>query len=346
MVGSNAGFVAFTSGECSSDCHILGVHYSPDGRSWQPAEYPADTFTDASIRTVIPYQSGFLAVGSTMHLYDDPHVAAAAWLSPDGRSWQKADLGTSADVGVWMTVCEGDGLFAGGMEQVASAGNRLFALGSEIHIERKCRATPSAASWVSDDGLTWKRTNTPPRDPWSEAGIAGGTEFVLLTTAATQRQQLWFSPSGADWTQASVEGADRAFVHRVERLRDSYVGLGWDSSSDAAPPLAWTSTDGSRWRLATPDGFGQGTQPFLNVSASDSVIVASGIYGTYLTPDGVDWQKAGLTTSRDGTHWSAPETAPFVGYFISSFANNDTSIVVAVQPIETAGLQVWVRAVP
>ncbi len=168
---------------------------SADGLVWDRTELPrevADPDLD-DVSGIAAGDGGFVAVGSrTVGGHDSPVV----WTSPDGRSWERHDLGGR-----------------GWLSSVAVRGRTAVAVGAS-HIPGDARA------WRSVDlGRTWSavRVPRPPHDDDFSRALrsvsASGVGFVALGQAAIDdgwRPTLYVSTDGSRWTyDASARGLAR-----------------------------------------------------------------------------------------------------------------------------------------
>ncbi len=188
-----------------------------------------------AMTAVTAYDGGFVAVGYR----DDPAnaaAAAAAWRSPDGRSWRVDGPPTA---------------FAGGrMWGVAARGSTLVAVGTD--------GDPTygpAAAWVSTDG-TWRRAEVASPDGVMRAVTATADGFVAVGYAASDDgARVWRSTDGTTWTavgdQPSLDN-DASPMRMLSVAADDrgLVAGGWRADAANGSSAAWTSPDGEHWTAA------------------------------------------------------------------------------------------------
>jgi hypothetical protein len=142
IVGGAAGFIAWGGLEAGAS-----VFHSSDGVSWDRVE-TGDLFAGTVIHAAVAYRGGYVAIGA--HVPRGPLPVggpdgsiAAAWWSPDGRTWQAA----ATDAGPRIT-------------QVFAGASGLLAIGAS-----ECGSCIAPALvWRSDDGRSWHRLPADPRD--------------------------------------------------------------------------------------------------------------------------------------------------------------------------------------
>ncbi len=186
VVGGPTGFVAW-----GADGTQGAIFHSQDRIAW--ARAATDPSLDgAEVREVEPYRGGFVAVGA--HRPAPPPGAplivggpdtstAAAWWSPDGRSWQAA--GTDAGPGL-------------GSLEVGAAG--LFALGGS-----GCGGCVGPGIvWRSDDGRHWRRI-----------GSDVGTSPAYASDGA---RVIRFDQQGTGDVSSSTDGSTWQTVANLGRL--------------------------------------------------------------------------------------------------------------------------------
>jgi hypothetical protein len=177
--------------------------FSEAGSSWQKLTLPSSTFKNASVRDVSAFSGGFVAAGSQ-------DGRAAAWMSPDGRTWSKAVVeihsGGASDLG-----------------HVYVAAHGLLAVG----VLGGGGDAPFMAGWSSTDGRSWKYVaidgpvqglDGPPEDerpfpqeaPVSVTGqvASDGTRIISFAPPPTLSWiepgtfgGIWESLDGATWQQ-------------------------------------------------------------------------------------------------------------------------------------------------
>jgi hypothetical protein len=170
------------------------VLHSMDGFTWTTAALGAD-FDQAHLSSAAAFDDGFIVIGSdevtridTLFWTSQP----AAWYSPDGLVWTRADVeaevvprGELTNVHVGAEGMTADGLGAPGV------------------------GDGQAACWASADGLTWRVAG-----PRVEQGIGRaiiGSDGTRIVAIATDPETLaligWVSTDGVGWTPLTMSGA-------------------------------------------------------------------------------------------------------------------------------------------
>ena len=185
---------------------------TPDGATWEPVADDPVAFADSEVRAIAPLGEGFVAVGVTGTA--QAWTGGVAWTSEDGLTWTRVDhpafaagfaialtpspsgglvavgedlerreavAWTSADGRTWARApVEDSRLHSGGFawfSDVIAIDSRLIAIGGIQGLQRG-----TAMSWVSTDGLTWRRSNRAPVQEQGEfyAIAAGGAGAVAV----------------------------------------------------------------------------------------------------------------------------------------------------------------------
>jgi hypothetical protein len=117
-----------------ADAHTPAVWTSIDGVHWVAATVEGSEARDARITDVAVGADGLYAIGKQMDTPIGTMEPDRAWVSADGRTWNKA--GTP-------------GVDLPAVRLIASDGTRMVIFGPPS------QATTSLAGWVSTDGLSW-----------------------------------------------------------------------------------------------------------------------------------------------------------------------------------------------
>lgn len=172
--------------------------YSPDGITWnRAADTPSmdvasclDTMEAPAcggMTAVAATPAGFVAVGHSRTGRDAEEVTPAAWTSPDGLTWARADSGL--DVG---------GLLSG----VAAGGPGLVAVGRTCLPDCQVPGTRGLTA-TSSDGATWIVQPVPDALPLRRVASNGNGIFALGEPGYDDRSpvelQLWQSVDGVSW---------------------------------------------------------------------------------------------------------------------------------------------------
>ena len=166
---------------------------SEDGVTWRPVPDDAAAFADAEVRAITPFGAGFVAMGVLGDA--QARTGAVAWVSRDGRAWERVD-GPAFDGGEAVAVVESP---AGG----------LVAVGTTV--ERR-----EAVAWTSPDGRAWTRAPTEDSRLFRSYSENGG--YIQMTDVAVVGDQLigvgvfqglqrgtatsWVSTDGVHWDRA------------------------------------------------------------------------------------------------------------------------------------------------
>jgi hypothetical protein len=173
---------------------------------------------------------GFVAVGVAGN-------QAAAWTSPDGRTWREASLPVPM------------GAAATTLKYVASSGRTVVAVGTAVTTTGQ--QLPFAAS-SPDGGFTWTESVLPV--PAGQASVtalaAAGGQFTVAGTFGTSAGHLdvvvWTSANGAAWKAVTPagEGLTGAGIQEITSLTASgntLTGVGYTASPSTEQPVFWQS---------------------------------------------------------------------------------------------------------
>lgn len=183
VVAGASGLVAWGN-DCVDVCgEVHGLLWtSTDGTDW--AVVPsAPELEEAAFGAVAAWSGGFVAVGSEGHRDEqtgESSSSAAAWASPDGRSWTR--------------VQDADAFEGASLTGVLASGSILVAVGSTVDGD-----FARAAMWTSADGLTWRRApDTDAFDRGTMTGAAVGPAGLVaigsVGTAEVSRPAVWVGP--------------------------------------------------------------------------------------------------------------------------------------------------------
>jgi hypothetical protein len=221
------GFVAGGSvGPELAERHARFWH-STDGVRWVPSADDETVFADAEVRSITPFDGGFLAVG-VVGTVQQP-MGSVAWISLDGSVWKR--IASPA--------------FEGGIAASVSAApwGGLVAVGWSI--DRR-----NAVAWTSPDGLAWTRAPDEPSRQHS-GGFAWMTDVVAIGDLAIavgdvqglQRgtAESWISRDGVTWTVSNSapvqQGAE--FYAIVPNGSGGALAVGAFGAPDSYVPNVW-----------------------------------------------------------------------------------------------------------
>jgi hypothetical protein len=192
------GFVAV--GDTGWDSPAIWV--SATGATWQRLTLPSATFAAAHFSSVRATASGYVLAGATGGTAPvsggvaAPETGvAAAWWSPDGRSWTKATVNRNPGVGTSLGSID---VGASGMVAVGSAegGN-------------------AAAAWTSTDGRTWQPialgyfgAPTPAAGVPTLPGLIVRSDGTHLVAVDEDQSSIlmWISSDGVNWQRLAFSG--------------------------------------------------------------------------------------------------------------------------------------------
>ena len=247
--------------------------------------------------------AGIVAIGYPYDGLGPGVFGPGVWRSPDGRAWERVDLGFNAvDVNFGAIVAGPSG---------------YVIVGRDIDF-----AAPAAhaAVWTSPDGITWTRAaDTPGMDVGpcldtgeepSCGGMLGVTQtesgYVAVGQARSNAGEqsspaAWTSIDGLTWTRSDAGLAFEGFLSSVTLGGPGLVAVGiicQPTCIDAAPGVAAISEDGSTWTFSPVAGatdlhgvanLGDGGQLFA-LGAPGLVPKPPAELQLWRSGDGVTWQ--------------------------------------------------------
>ncbi|WP_329085744.1 MULTISPECIES: hypothetical protein [unclassified Streptosporangium] len=239
-----------------------GLWTSSDGYGWSavdPGELGAFARGD-KIMDLARTDSGFVAVGAAV--LDDGTTGAVAWVSPDGRSWDR--VGTR-EIGMPDKVR--------GIKAVVAKGDVVVALADPAQGQSTSVILRSA-----DGGRSWQRTGASLNDVIPEPGAlavaAGG--FVLVPTQQRSDKgevRVYCSPEGADWKACGAITGLGPEGTGVKRLASSSAGVAAVVESGFERYTVHTSADGRDWNKTTDLGEVPGSLRALALSDTGTLVV-------------------------------------------------------------------------
>ncbi|GAA3028136.1 hypothetical protein GCM10017559_63070 [Streptosporangium longisporum] len=240
-----------------------GLWTSTDGEEWalvDPAGL-ADAFSRGDkIMDLARTRSGFVAVGATV--LQDGGTGAVAWVSPDGRTWDRVEtreIGTPDKVR--------------GIKAVVAAGDTVVALADPAQGQ-----STSVILRSTDGGRTWQRTGAALDGVVPEPGAlaVAGDGFVLVPTQQRDDKgevRVHCSPEGADWKACGTITGLGPDGSGVKRLASSSAGVAAVVESGFERYTVHTSTDGRDWRRTTDLGTVPGSLRALALSDAGTLVV-------------------------------------------------------------------------
>jgi len=228
---------------------------------------------------------------------------AAIWVSEDGTTWDRVPQDELSFSGSGAIIYD-----------IMIGGPGYVAVGATFE------GGTGAAVWLSEDGYSWTRVESPSfAESPMYAVAAGGPGIVAIGDSA-----IWFSSDGLEWQPAAqpygslnaVTYSNLGFVavgHKCGRMYASEVDVG-EGVLTACYPHAWISADGLNWErvdLVTNIGEWPGSRAsdgwvgsfaLAVIDLGDRVLIAGKSADT--PPEYVDMHPT-FWTSTDGTEWNA-----------------------------------------
>jgi hypothetical protein len=214
---------------------VAAAWWSPRLTGWHRATGGALDGADGSrqMLAVTATSGGFVAVGSHGRL-------SAAWTTPDGRSWQLADLPLPA------------GATSAALQHVAAAGRTVVATG----VARTAAGPVPYAARSTDGGRTWTESALPVpagTAQVSAVAAAGGGFTVTGTFGATAGDRdvvVWTSRDGMTWQASTPTGPGLATpgIQAITGLTVSgrtLTGVGFTATPSGEQPTLWQPPIGS-----------------------------------------------------------------------------------------------------
>jgi hypothetical protein len=211
---------------------------SMDGSTWQKANSSALAGTPLRITSLTAWNGGFVAGGFRGSEFFS--ADAMFWVSPDGRSWQRAD--------------DSPDLLGARVSGVTAGGPGLVAVGQTGPAD----APGPAIVWTSVDGVSWTRVpdNTAFHDGRMRgiADIPGVGLVAVGEDIAGDTGIIWLSKDGRTWTRAP---ADPTFGRTGIQVRIYTVTAGpagvvaagtLNEGIQYGAAAVWTSPDGMTWK--------------------------------------------------------------------------------------------------
>jgi hypothetical protein len=217
------------------------IWVSVTGATWQRLTLPTSTFAAAHFSSVRATAAGYVLAGATGGtapvsggVAAPSTGVAAAWWSPDGRTWTKGTVNRTSGIGTSLGSID---VGASGMVAVGSA-----------------EGGKAAAAWTSTDGRTWQPialgyfgAPTPAAGVPTLPGLvvrSDGTHLVAIDEDQSSIL-MWISSDGVNWRRLAFSGSTdtipstygNAFV-----VAGGLIVLGQQGSSPAVPVWRLTAT--------------------------------------------------------------------------------------------------------
>jgi hypothetical protein len=239
-----------------------GLWTSADGYSWNavdPAKLGAFGVGD-KIMDLARTSSGFVAVGTVM--LPDGTNGAVAWVSPDGREWERVEtreIGTPDKVR--------------GLKAVVAKGDAVVALADPAQGQ-----STSVILRSSDGGRSWLRTGAALSGVIPEPGAlaVAGDGFVLVPTQQRSDKgevRVHCSAEGIDWAECGTITGLARDGSGVKRLASSSAGVAAVAESGFEHYAVYSSKDGHDWSKTTDLGEVPGSLRALALSDTGTLVI-------------------------------------------------------------------------
>lgn len=216
------------------------VWQSADGMSWLPSDSTpiggSQLPYKLSSLKAVSFKGSLWVVGSNTKGFME------VWYSPDGATWSKTPDSSS--------------LSTRGGYNLTVFNDRIWLIGGDDAV-----GIYTDDVWYSSDGLDWTEATAEAGWPGRAFGHTTVVYNDLLwviggesdTTASYLIGDVWYSPDGISWTQATANApwgprgyhASIVFDNKMWVLGGIY-GDNWDDTKDA-----WSSSDGVNWTQAS-----------------------------------------------------------------------------------------------
>ena len=332
------------------------IWQSPDGRTWQRNPFAfGPSGEQARFSAIAASSRGYVIVGRVFGggiSNETLGARAAAWISSDGITWERAADTERMDVGPCLDT--GEEPSCGGMRAVVATPDGYVAVGdARTGIDGQ---TSQPAAWTSPDGLTWTRSG--------DAGLGiGGGETVnqggflsgvtvggpgLIAVGTICRPDCFgtasggvavSSANGSTWTATEVTGAP--MLQDVTTAGGQVFALGsFDPDGDQPVELQlWRSDDGVTWQRvpglpSIPDLVSFGA---VDIAGADDRLVIAGwaeVSGadplrdfTYVSPPAGSVVTPSPTPSPSGPVASLP--TGMIAYVVGPVGSGEVRVVSA-----------------
>ncbi len=243
------------------------VWTSADGTSWSRLLEHRTIFAgagaDREMTGVTQSRGRFVAVGYESD--SDRALSAAVWTSEDGEQWSRVphvdEFGDDASFFQMNDVTAGGpGFVAVGIEVPEDAAreiNQVQPVTPEgvLSVGTGPKGGPTAAIWVSDDGIQWQRL---PQERMLGAGVeeralvsvtAGGPGLIAVGWRLVDREldpEVWISTDGNEWmlardTDGAFTARDRQVITAATPGGPGVVAVGASGSQFDFSAAVWSS---------------------------------------------------------------------------------------------------------
>jgi hypothetical protein len=331
VTAGGPGFVA-VGRTCQGETCWGGPQLSVDGLTWElvprqpaleigayyPTSGPGADMIGVAARADAIVAIGY-AVDGAMTIDAGGVFRAAVWVSPDGRTWERAADG---------------GIFQGARFSDVAATEQGFVIVGAVYDRLAPQGRPPrGAIWTSADGRAWQRVPDGPifdiggyldtgEDPGSGGPrrvISADGAFVAAGAVCNDkgldcRPAFWSSADGSTWERAVVEEPNTN-ARDIAVTAGGYVAVGSASNPGGCgvglpcSAIVFTSTDGRTWErhdVNVPDGL------IVPDALRDAVAVGGRIIAIAdeVEPDGQERIDGPFWSSTDGLTWTLIEGIP------------------------------------
>lgn len=251
----------------------------------------------------------------------------AVWVSPDGRTWERAPDG---------------GTFQGARFSDVAATDEGFVIVGAVYDQGAPQGQPRGAIWTSQDGRAWRRIPDGPifdvggyLDTGEDPGSGGPRRLnaahrIILSVGAVCNEKgldcvtaFWSSPDGSSWDRVVLDEPN-VVASDIAAAPGGFVAVGIASNTGGCgvdlrcTAIVFTSADGRTWQrseVKVPDGL---TAPdaFTDVVAVGGRLIA---ISAEAEPDGqapsaqpiIDDGGTRFWWSADGLTWTPVEGIPY-----------------------------------
>lgn len=241
-------------------------------------------------------------VGDSVVVAGRDRAGLAAWTSADGAEWQRHSVPDPTFL-KQMVELFGPSIYDGTrMGPIATLGDTTFSIGTFYGPNDFYRPV----GWRSTDGKTWEFIESES-EFYSGGAVTDvetlgeGLVAARLTGLNGPSYSLWTWSPDTSWQETRIQSADKAHLVRLDAapVGNGVVVVGQVAENDmltnlgANHAVAWTSTDGQRWReLDLPQGMASACG--VEAAPTDGFTVMG------LRPNG----DAAAWTTSDGATWS------------------------------------------
>ncbi len=205
------------------------VQFSSDAITWSAVALPVSDPELVSAWEVVATDTTWLVQGARR----DPAPAgdddrAVLWSSPDGTTWSSVEIPEEVAGRIGQVVPGPDGFLVTLQDPFDEVSEDLW-------------------HWAQDRG--WEPVATTGLPELSRQWLTGGSSgFVMLVQPEEELSRVFWSATGHNWVEGSLEGADSSTILlTAEWVGDRWLALGSPSGDEDLGWQAWSSVDGLDW---------------------------------------------------------------------------------------------------